>query len=86
MIIRSSEQFCVLACIYIYIYIYVFQHKHKSHGHSQIDNDSDNEKLTEGQHTSVRQPGPTDISDGVITPRKKNLPCARGEMCKWDTV
>ena len=32
------------------------------------DNDNDNDTLREGPPTSVRKPGPTDLSDGVITP------------------
>ena len=35
------------------------------------DNDNDTDTLTEGQPTSVRKPGSTDMSDGVITPGKR---------------
>ena len=53
--------------------------------------DSDNDTLTEGQPTSVRQPGLTDMSDGVTTAAKKKTvqtvaPCTRGKVCNWDTV
>ena len=33
--------------------------------------DNDNDTLKEGRPTSVRQPGPTDLSERDITPRKK---------------
>ena len=36
------------------------------------DNENDNDTLTEGQPTSAGKPGPTDMSDGVITPGIKN--------------
>ena len=35
------------------------------------DSDNDNNTLREGQPASVTQPGPTDLSEGDITPRKR---------------
>ena len=43
--------------------------KHSGHHTSDKDHDT----LTEGQPTSVRKPGPTDMSVGVTTPGKRNL-------------
>ena len=55
------------------------------------DHDNDNDTLRKGQPTSVKRPGLTGMSEGVITPRKKEsveavVPCALGKVCNWDTV